>query len=232
MARRKKSLPDLLILGDSHTAALKSGCDAHGLTAEVLGFSGNFWHAGYIQLNRSQQLRVRGAAMQARVKAAEDSLGGGSVLRSDLPVLASVGFHLGRLVPPFGFRNHVADKEAFEAEEDRLFASSALVADYAQHFRGGHLRFLRRLSRLVPLTVVAPPHFYTAQNYAAFYGYLAEAIRETGMRFCDPRDAWGGGTAPLGQEFLSADGVHGNEAYGERIVGHMLENGMLTRRGA
>lgn len=231
MAKRKP-LPDLLILGDSHSAALKAGCDAHGLKAEVLSFSGNFWHAGYIALNRSQELRVRGAAMQARVKTVGDSLGGGNVLRPDLPVLASVGFHLGRLVPPFGFRNHVTEDEAFDAEEDRLFASSALVADYAQHFRGAHLRFLRRLSRLVPLTVVAPPHFYTGENYAAFYGYLAGAIRGTGVSFCDPREAWGGLDAPLGQEFLSADGVHGNEAYGERIIGHMLRTGQIARRAA
>lgn len=229
MAKRK-NLPDLLILGDSHTAALKAGSEAHGLKAEVLGFSGNLWHAGHIALNRAQDLRVRGAAMQARIKAVEDSLGGGSVLRPDLPVLASVGFHLGRLVPPFGFRNHVTEREAFDADEDRLFASSAMVADYAQHFRGAHLRFLRRLSRMVPLTVVAPPHFYTAQNYAAFYAHLADAIRQTGVRFCDPRAAWGGGAAPLGPEFLSADGVHGNEAYGERIVGYMLEQGLIKRR--
>lgn len=229
---KTKSLPDLLILGDSHTAALKAGCDAHGLQAEVLGFSGNLWHAGHIVLTRTQELRVRGAAMQVRLKAVEDGLGGSSVLRPDLPVLASVGFHLGRLVPPFGFRNHVAEKEAFEAEEDRLFASSALLADYVQHFRGGHLRFLRRLSRLVPLTVVAPPHFYTAQNYAAFYGYLAGAIRGTGLGFCDPREAWGHLDAPLGAEFLSADGVHGNEAYGERVVGYMLEKGLIARRAS
>lgn len=232
MAERKKSLPDLLILGDSHTAALKSGCDALGLKAEVLGFSGNLWHAGHIVLSRTQELRVRGAVMQARLKAVEDSLGGGSVLRPDLPVLASVGFHLGRLVPPFGFRNHVTEKEAFEADEDRLFASSALVADYAQHFRGGHLRFIRRLSRLVPLTVVAPPHFYTGQNYAAFYGYLADAIGGPTVRFCDPREAWGGGNATLGPEFVSADGVHGNEIYGERIVSHMLEKGLISCRAA
>ncbi len=105
-----------------------------------------------------------------------------------------------------------------------------MVADYAQHFRVAHLRFLRRLSRLVPLTVVAPPHFYTGQNYAAFYGFLAEAIRGTGVRFCDPREAWGGHGAPLGPEYLSADGVHGNEAYGKRIVGHMIEHGLIGRR--
>jgi len=227
---KRKSLPDLLILGDSHTAALKAGCDAHGLKAEVLGFSGNLWHAGHIVLNRSQELRVRGAAMQARLKAVEDSLGGGSVLRPELPVLASVGFHLGRLVPPFGFRNHVTETAVFDAEEDRLFASSALVYDYALHFRGGHLRLLRRLSRLVPLTVVAPPHFYTAPNYAAFYAHVSDAIRQTGLRFCDPREAWGGGAAPLGPEYLSADGVHGNEAYGARIVGHMIEKGLIGRR--
>lgn len=229
MAKRK-GLPDLLILGDSHTAALKAGCDAHGLKADVLGFSGNFWHAGHIFLNRALDLRVRGAAMQARIKAVEESLGGGSVLRPDLPVLASVGFHLGRLVPPFGFGNFATEQAGFDAAEDRLFASSALVSDYALHFRGGHLRFLRRLSRLVPLTVVAPPHFYTGQNYAAFYGFLADAIRGTGVRFCDPREAWGGHGAPLGPEFLSADGVHGNEAYGARIVGHMVEEGLIGRR--
>jgi hypothetical protein len=225
-------LPDLLILGDSHTAALKAGCDAHGLTSEVMGFSGNLWHAGHIVLHRTHGLWVRGAAMQARLKAVQENLGGGSLLRPDLPVLASVGFHLGRLVPPFGFRGMTSTAEEFEAAEDRLFASSALIADYAEHFRRPHIRFLMRMARQAPVTAVAPPHFYAAPNYRAFYDHLARAIRGVGVTLYDPRDDWGQVTAPLGSDYLAEDGVHGNQAYGAKVIGYMLERGMIRRRGA
>jgi hypothetical protein len=220
------SLPDVLIVGDSHTAALKAGCDTHGLRSEVVGFSGNLWHAGHIVLHRTHGLWVRGAAMQARLKEVQDSLGGGSLLRPDLPVLASVGFHLGRLVPAFGFRNHASTRQGFEAAEGRLFASSALIADYAEHFRRPHMRLLLRMARQAPVTAVAPPHFYAAENYPAFYDYLCRAIRGTGLPFYDPRDDWPG-EGPLGAEYLAADGVHGNDAYGAKVIGHMLNRGLL-----
>jgi len=224
-----QQLPDILIVGDSHTAALKAGCEAHGLRAAVLGFSGNLWHAGHVVLHRTHGLWVRGAAMQARVRAVQEKLGGGSLLRPDLPVLASVGFHLGRLVPAFGFRNHTSTGEEFGAGDNRLFASSALIADYAEHFRRPHIRFLVRIARQAPVTAVAPPHFYTAENYPAFYDYLARAIRKTGVTFHDPRDDWPG-NAPLGAEYLAADGVHGNDAYGAKVIGHMLDRGLVRRR--
>jgi hypothetical protein len=228
---RSKALPDLLIVGDSHTAALKAGCDAHGLRAEVLGFSGNLWHAGHVVLHRTHGLWVRGAAMQARLKAVQEALGGGSLLRPDLPVLASVGFHLGRLVPPFGFRKHVSSAAEFEAEDGPLFASSALIADYAEHFRRPHIRLLIRMARQAPVTAVAPPHFYAAPNYRAFYDYLVRAIRGAGVTLYDAREDWGQDGAPLDPQYVAADGVHGNEAYSAKVVGHMLDRGLVRRRG-
>ena len=225
-----ESLPDLLILGDSHSTALAEGCAAHGIRAEVLGFSGNLWHAGHVALHRTQGLRVRGAAMQARLMAMRDRLGGGPILRPDLPVLASVGFHLGRLVPPFGFHGHVAGAGEFEAGEDRLFASSALVAAYVAAFRAPHVRMLARMARLAPLAAVAPPPFYTAPNYPAIYEEVVRAIRAAGVALYDPRDDWGG-EAPLDPAWLAPDGVHGNAAYGASVIGHMIDRGLIGRRG-
>lgn len=221
-------LPDLLIIGDSHSTALAEGCAAHGIRAEVLGFSGNLWHAGHIALHRSQGLRVRGAAMQARLNAVRERLGGGPVPRADLPVIASVGFHLGRLVPPFGFHGHVADGDQFELGAHRHFASSALVSAYVGHFRAPHVRLLARMSRLAPLTVVAPPPFYTAPNYGAVYDEVVQAVRRAGVSLYDPRDDWGA-DAPLDPAYLAADGVHGNRAYGAKLIGHMIERGLIRR---
>ena len=224
-----EALPDLLILGDSHCTALADGCAAHGLRAEVLAFSGNLWHGGHISLDRRQGLRVRGAAMQARLDAVRDRLGGGPVFRPDLPVLASVGFHLGRLVPPFGLYGHVARADEFEAADDRLFASSALVAAYVAHFRARQIRFLVRVARMAPLTAVAPPPFYTLPNYRAIYDEVVRAIRRAGVTLYDPRDDWGG-DAPLGPAWLAADGVHGNAAYGAKLIGQMIDRGLIRRR--
>ncbi len=220
-------LPDLLIVGDSHSVAIKAGCDANGLDAALLSFSGNHWHAGNVVLHREHGLWVRGDAMQDRIRAVRARLGGTGVLRPDLPVLASVGFHLGRLVPPFGFRGHVTRKADFNADGESIFASSGLVTAYAEAFRSNHIRFLRRMARHAPVTIVAPPPLYDQPNYAAFCDAISGMIRAAGLTFYDPREDWGDG-APLGQEFLAEDGVHGNADYGRLLVGHMIDRGLIT----
>ncbi len=224
-----EALPDLLILGDSHSTALAEGCAAHGLRAEVLAFSGNLWHGGHIALHRGQGLRVRPAAMQGRLDAVREKARAMDVLRPDLPVLASVGFHLGRLVPPFGVHGHVAQADEFDAADDRLFASSALVMAYVGQFRARQARFLARVARMAPLTAVAPPPFYTLPNYRAIYDEVVRAIRRAGVTLYDPRDDWGG-DAPLDPAWLAADGVHGNAAYGATLIGHMIDRGLIRRR--
>jgi hypothetical protein len=224
--------PDLLILGDSHSVALKAGCDALGLRAEMLSFSGNIWHQGLVSLHRNRGIFVRNRAFQQRVAELAGRLGRGNVLSAEVPVLASFGFHLGRIVPPFGYNGHRTDAEGFLADETSQFASRALAEAYVRHFRRGHVRMLRRLSDMVPTIAVAPPDIFGAANYPLFVTIVKEMIREAGVALFDPCAELFPGQAGLPERFLTEDGVHGNAAYGQRVIGLLLDRGLIARRVA
>ena len=74
-------LPDVVIIGDSHSSALLAGCEAHGLSAEVARFSGNLWHAGKLMFHGQHGIWPRGLpALQAQILAIRDRLGGRSLV--------------------------------------------------------------------------------------------------------------------------------------------------------
>lgn len=224
--------PDLLILGDSHSVALKAGCDALGLRAEMLSFSGNIWHQGLVSLHRNRGVFVRNRAFQQRVAELAARLGRGNVLSAEVPVLASFGFHLGRIVPPFGFNGHRIDAAGFLADGTSQFASRALAEAYVRHFRQGHVRMLRRLSDVVPTIAVAPPDIFGAVNYPLFVAIVKEMIRDAGVALFDPCEELFPGQGGLPAEFLTEDGVHGNADYGARVIGLLLDRGLIARRVA
>lgn len=221
--------PDLLIIGDSHSVALKAGCDAHGLRAELMSFSGNLWHEGHIYLHGEHGLWARGKANQARILAMRERLGGRSLLEPDLPVLASIGFHLGRMVPLFGYRGHVTSKAEFVASPERHFVSSAFVAEYADQFRLPHIRLLRRMARRARVMTVAPPDVYGDRNYSAFMNTIATRMSSAGLSVYDSRDDFADKGSPLPEAYLADDRVHGNALYGTEAVGHMLRRGLIAR---
>lgn len=221
--------PDVMILGDSHAVALEAGCLAHGLVPAVLSFSGNLWHQGLIGLNRATGIRARGRAWQRRVGDLAVALDRPNVLSADVPVLACFGFHLGRIVPPFGYHGHQADAGAFLAEPEAQFASSALVADYARAMRQGHLRMLAQLARRVPTLAVVPPSIYPPGNYPAFVAAIRDMIGDLGVPLVDPSAELFPGAAMLPEALRSEDGVHGNAAYGRVAIGLMIERGLIGR---
>lgn len=220
--------PDLLILGDSHSVALKAGCDALGLRAEMLSFSGNIWHQGLVSLHRNRGIVVRNRGFQRRVSDLAARLGRGNVLSPDVPVLASFGFHLGRIVPPFGYNGHRADPVRFLEDGDSQFASQALVEAYARHYRQGHVRMLQRLARNIPTVAVAPPDFFGGINYPQFLATVKTMIREAGVRLFDPCAELFPGGAGMPPEMVAEDGVHGNAAYGARVIGLLLDRGLVA----
>lgn len=224
--------PDLLILGDSHSVALKAGCDALSVRAEMLSFSGNIWHQGLVSLHRHRGIFVRNRGFQRRVAELSARLGRGNVLSPEVPVLASFGFHLGRIVPPFGYTGHRTDADGFLADEASQFASRALAEAYVRHYRQGHVRMLKRLSDVVPTIAVAPPDVFGAVNYPLFVGIVKEMIRAAGVTLLDPCAELFPGRSGLPEALVAEDGVHGNAAYGERVIGLMLDRGLIARTKA
>ena len=225
-------LPDVIIIGDSHSNAILAGCTAHGIRAEMARFSGNFWHAGHVHFNAQHGIWVRGLAdLQKGILDLRERLGGRSLLSRDVPVIGCFAYHLGRIVPPFGFNNHVTDAAGFAADPQASYASRAMVEAAVEEARAGHIRLVQRMARHCDLTMVVPPDLFPASNYTRFSDAISRRIRAAGVRLCDPSAQLFAGKG-LGADYIYADGVHGNERYGTEAVGLMLAEGLLARRAA
>lgn len=224
-------LPDVLVIGDSHSNALAEGCLAHGLRVEMLRLSGNLWHAGRVVPNREHGIWTRGLrAMQADILALRDRLGGRRVLSPDVPVIGSFGFHLGRLVPMLGYAGHRAEPDRFLAEPEALFLSRSFVEAYVDSHRGPLLRLAQRMARECPLTVVVPPRVALLPNNAPVIAAIRGRMEAAGVRVFDPAPALCGDGA-LDPSYLLPDGTHGNADYGKAVVSRMLDAGLIRPRG-
>jgi hypothetical protein len=223
---------DYIILGDSHTKALKEGFDANGLRAEVLTFSGNLWHAGHIVPDERHGISSGMALVRQLVAAMEDRIGA-TMLTAGVPVIASVGYHLGRLAPPYSFRGHVANRADFTADEQSLFTSQGFLRAYVRHHRHFLVKLLRRLNRAAPVLVVAPPDVRAAPNYAVMRTMITELIRESSIAVHDPGETGRfAAMRPLGEDYLAEDRVHGNARYGAELVAELLARGAIPQAAA
>ncbi|MDT8854185.1 hypothetical protein RNZ50_03870 [Paracoccaceae bacterium Fryx2] len=225
-------LPDLLVIGDSHSDALADGCAAHGLRVEMLRFSGNIWHSGQVVFHAQHGIWVRGLpGMQKQVLALRERLGGRSVISADVPVLAAMGYHMGRIVPPFSANGHVTDAADFAADAGSAYVSRAMVGAYVDAFRANHVRLARRMSRHGNMTLVAPPHAFARRNFPAFAEALTGRMRAAGVRVFDPAPELCPPGAPLDADYLLPDGVHGNARYGAAVIGLLLQRGLIRAPG-
>jgi len=226
-------LPDAIIIGDSHSNALKAGCDAHGLTTEILRFSGNFWHSNHILFHAQHGIWVRGLPVQQKqILDLRERLGGLSIINAQVPVIAAMAYHLGRIVPPFGFNGHVTHAEKFAADPKALYASQALVDAYVEPLRDGHIRMARRMGRFGNMTLVVPPNMFAKSNYVTFADTLTRKLRAAGVRVFDPAADICPDGASVPADLMAADGVHGNDRYGAQVIGLMVQRGLIGRKAA
>ena len=157
------------------------------------------------------------------------------LIRPDLPLIVSAGFHIGRLVPPFGTRGHVTDADGFAADEDGLFVSSGFLRAYVQHHRGQHIYTLKRIARRAPTVIVPPPPVYAGINHEAFIDTIIGLMLAGGLTVYDPRDDFAHLGHTLPPDYLAADGVHGNARYGsggdrrDVVAGNDPAQGRLKR---
>lgn len=224
-------LPDLLIVGDSHSTALAEGAAAHGLSFEHLRLSGNYWHNGEVQFSSDHGFTARRRFAQNEIARIRQALGGRRLIDPDLPVLATFGWHLGRMVPPFMLLGHVADHPAFDANPAAHFVSSAYLSAYAEARRDRLWRLAQRVARVAPLVMVAPPLPGNDGTMRAFRDTISAALRRKGVTVVDPAIELLGGDGTLPEKWQTADRVHGNGAYGAALIGQMLDQGLVRRRG-
>lgn len=219
--------PDVLIIGDSHAKALQNGCEALGLNVMHAGFSGRNWHEGNITHDPETGLWMRRAWAQKKFAEMREQLGTDTLARPGVPVLFSVGFHLGRLVPPFGWNGHVALPDGPARSKDRLSVSRGFVEDYVDAYRAKHFKLIREFAQSADLTVIAPPHSFERENYAAFREVVSERIRACGADLFDSKDNFAGQSGVLPESLLEPDGIHGNTDYGIRVIEALLDRGLL-----
>lgn len=212
--------PDLLIIGDSHALALHEGCKILGLTAACLSFSGNLWHRRLIVPNARHGIWVkRHKPSQQRVVALPQTLGVQNILDAGCPVVASFGFHLGRLAPPFGWHGHVVfDGGDVRADADALTVSRGFARAYVDAHRDHAFAMIRRMNKRAKLTLVAPPLGEIGPNARMLRALIGDRIRGLGCKFYDPAELVAKGQDALDPSLLMEDGAHGTPQYGARVI--------------
>lgn len=222
--------PDVIIIGDSHTAALRAGCEALGLQAALLYVSGNHWHTGCAELHPEFGLHFPNRpVLQHRLRQVRRVLPGGALFTRDVPVIASFGYHLGRLVPPFTGWGHTTDAKDFAQRDDALHASTGLMAAYIGHYRDKHFGILAHAATLCDLTVVAPPMVQADATAHAFACHITARLIAMGVQVHDARKGQAYKGVTLAHDLLSEDGVHGNAAYGTGVIRKLLQKGLIRK---
>ncbi len=222
-------LPDVIVIGDSHSNALVAGCIAQGLKVEMLRFSGNIWHAGAVVTDEEHGIWVhKNKAMQAQIVELRARLAGRSVLTPEVPVLLSAGFHLGRFVSPFGALGHVTEARAFAGEAQSQYVSQRFASAYLGAHRGVHLRVIRRMTRQTQITVVAPPICQDVPNVHRFLALQKARMEAVGLRVYDPNADFQTAEHCLPAAFVAEDMRHGNADYGAAVIGKMIADGLIT----
>lgn len=219
--------PDLLIVGDSHSAALHEAALARGMTSEMLYISGNFWHENQMRPHRTQGVSAPYRRGLNRKIAEFNGRVGGSAFARDVPVLASIGYHLGRLVPLFSRHGHTPDAAHMAGNDALLFVSDDFLLSYVLHHRDNLFRLLRFGGQHATMTVIAPPLIQTDPVALHVARRITAVLRKHGLTVFDPRDEEDWADRPLPDDLRAPDGVHGNAAYGAEVLRRLSERGLL-----
>ena len=97
------------------------------------------------------------------------------------------------------------------------------------HARDKYIGILAKAAQLCDLTVVAPPIVQADGTTHAFACHITQRLQAVGVRVHDPRAGRAFDGVTLAEHYLAADRVHGNAAYGTKVMGDILAHGMIRK---
>lgn len=218
---------DLIVLSDSHGRAISEGAKAFGLNTRELSFSGNGWHTGRFRCGKNGFFPVANKQRRRVMTELQDELGEKNVMKAGIPVVSTIGFNLGRLVPPFGYRGHRALHDDVIDDEELLFVSDDFIEDYITAFRAKHFATARKMSKAGNLIIIPPPIFLERANFRVFREKIKNRLRTVGATVFDPMDELADSNGLLSEVFDAGDQEHANGAYGQEVVKCLQNNDLI-----
>lgn len=210
--------PDLIIVGDSHCGALHSAARAAGIQSEMFFLSGNHWHENQMRPHKRWGLMSQNRRPINRTISNFCDTIGGSIFSDQTPVLASIGYHLGRMVPPFTRNGHTSSIDQAIDSDDALYVSNAFVDAFIEAKRGQLLNLLRWADRRCDLTVIAPPIIHHSPETVQFRDRITAKLRDDGIQVFDAFEGAEWTDPELPADLRAEDGVHGNIDYGAVVL--------------
>ncbi|MDA9208380.1 hypothetical protein N9O61_05795 [Octadecabacter sp.] len=227
--------PDLFILGDSHSEAIRIGAEALGLSCVAITIGGLHWHNNVLKLGGRFGLKATyGKRNVEKVRHAADALEVEDLCDPHVPVIGSFAFHLGQLITPLkatGFSAYENDATTGPSEK-RLTVSSGFVDAYIDQNRSEQLRIAHELSKNTSLVMVRQPKVIGNEtpNHRVFDQAISDRLGAYGVNVydhrsatCDPK------TGFVRPDLLEDDGGHGSAEFGKASVQDMLDKGLLDR---
>lgn len=222
---------DAILIGDSHTLAMKKGAERIGLNVGAIQFSGAVWHQGKFAWSSEAGYIPKGIRSgKSKVNRLREQLDNAeNVFSMGIPVVASVGFHLGLLAGAMNWYNHktLPAYRTSNPSENSL-VSSQFVDQYIAHFRTRHIRFLKRMSNSCPVVIVAPPNIPDEPNLQYFRANIIAMMLRSGLNVFDPVEHLFGPKMMFPKNLIAEDGKHGSVEYGQKVVSELIKIGFLN----
>jgi hypothetical protein len=209
---------DIIIISCSHGRALAEGASNMGYNVGSVSYSGSHWHQGHFNFTKSgfRPLKAR-SAVNAMQKLQAD-IGYEDIGKSKIPIISTIGYHLGRLVPPYGWYGHSTSERHFDEQDDLAVTSDVFLRDYVFEFRKKHFFTAKKMAAAGPFVVIPPPITFDRSNYDAFRVHISGRLIENGVTVFDPMAKLADPGHMLPDDLVADDGVHANGKYGEKVV--------------
>lgn len=224
--------PEVLVIGDSHSVAMKMGCDALGINAVLVSVGGLHWQGGAVVLGGPHGIKATyGRETRKAIETAAEALGVDNLLDPGVPVIGSFAYHLGRLSFPLKAARYGIYDEGFDfVHKDDKVISRAYAEEMIDEKRGPLLEIAYQMAANTSLIMVKQPK--VASNDTDLHRTLDEMIstrmRENGVltydhiaAVADPETGW------VPEHLLEEDKGHGNADYGRACVQDIIDRGIL-----